>query len=127
MTLSLPLWAILYSGVILASAAGTIMISKRKHPFYVIAELLSGFFSVTFFLIYYGVIPYPSSLTIPILMLGFILFQEMWINRSLYGFLKMEDTSPQERQFTLFFSAFFMLLFLAPFIWIVSEVFKHYL
>ena len=45
----MPLWAILYSGLILASAAGTIMISGRKSPLYILGELLSALFAISFF------------------------------------------------------------------------------
>ena len=123
----MPLWAIFYTGFILASAAGTIMISGRKSSLYILGELLSAFFAISFFLFYYGVLAYPSSIMIVVLMLGFIFFQEIWINRELYGFLQMEDVDEGEKRFTLWFGALFLAIFLLPFFWIVSEVFKHYL
>lgn len=122
----MPLWAILYSGLILASAAGTIMISGRKSPLYILGELLSALFAISFFLFYYEVVIYPPALSIPILMLAFILFQEVWINRELYSFLEMGDMPPQERKFMFGFMAIMMTLFLAPFLWITLSVFKHY-
>ncbi len=125
-SLHMPLWAILYSGLILASATGTIMISRRKSPLYILGELLSALFAISFFLFYYEVVAYPPALSILILMLSFILFQEIWINRELYGFLKMKDISPQERKFMLGFMAIMITLFLAPFFWITLSVFQHY-
>jgi hypothetical protein len=122
----MPLWAILYTGIILASAAGTIMISGRKSPLYILAELLSGIFAVSFFLFYYEVIAYPSTIMIVIFMIAFILFQEIWINRKLYGFMKDNDASEVENRFIYFFTGIIFLLFLSPFIWVVIEVFKHF-
>ncbi len=127
MTLHMPLWAILYSGFILASATGTIMISKRTAPAYIIGELLSGILTISFFLFYYEVIPYPSSIMIIITMLLYILHQELWINRALYGFLKDETVPKKEQQFLYLFTAVFFLLFLSPLMWVLIEVFKHYL
>jgi len=122
----MPLWAILYSGLILASAAGTIMISGRKSPLYILGELLSALFAISFFLFNYEVVTYPPVLSIPFLMLTFILFQEVWINRELYTFLEMGDMPAQERKFMLGFIAIMMTLFLAPFFWITLSVFNHY-
>ncbi len=123
----MPLWAILYSGFLLASAAGTIMISGRKSPAYIFGELLSGILSVMFFLFLYEVIPYPSSIMILITMLVYILHQELWINRELYGFLKDDSIPKGEQKFLLIFTAILFLLFLSPFIWVLIEVFKHFL
>ena len=122
----MPLWAILYSGLILASAAGTIMISGRKAPAYIVGELLSGILSIMFFLFYYAVIPYPSSIMIVITMLVYILHQDLWINRELYGFLKDDSIPKEERKFLYIFTAVFFLLFLSPFIWVIIEVMKAY-
>ena len=122
----LPLWAILYCGMIFASASGTIMISPRKDILYIISEYLSAAFAIVFFALYYGVIAYPEDIMIPMAMLGFILYQEIWVNRKLYTFLKNEDESPKERMFVLFFTALVFLLLLSPFLWIISEVFKHF-
>jgi hypothetical protein len=126
LTLHMPLWAILYCGVIFASASGTIMMSKRKDILYIAAEYLSAAFAIMFFAMYYEVTPYPSSIMIAVGMLGFILFQEIWVNRKLYSFLKKGDESPKERQFLLLITTVVFLGFLSPFIWVVVEVFKHF-
>jgi len=126
LSLQMPLWAILYSGFILASAVGTIMISGRRAPAYIVGELLSGILSVMFFLFYYRVLPYPSSIMIVITMLIYILHQEIWVNRALYGFLK-DDTIPKEEQkILLVFTAISFVALLSPFIWVLIEVFKHF-
>jgi hypothetical protein len=122
----MPLWAILYSFVLFISALFTIKISPYKSPIYQLSELASGIFAVTFFLFYYEVIPYPKSILTPFLMLAFILFQEIWINRELYAILSLEDIPEKERGWMLFFIPFTTILFLSPFIWIVTQVFKHY-
>ena len=125
-SLHMPLWAILYCGLIFASASGTIMMSGRRDILYITAEYLSAAFSIMFFAIYYEVTPYPSIMIV-IMMLLYILYQEAWVNRNLYGFLK-DDTVPKEEQkFLLIFTAVFFLLFLSPFIWVLIEVFKHFL
>ncbi len=127
MTLLLPLWAIFYCALILASAAGTIMISGRRTAIYIVGELLSAVFAISFFLFNYGVLAYPSTIMIVLMMLSFILFQEVWVNRELYSFLRMEDVNANERKFTLWFTTLFMGIFLLPFFWVLAEVFKHYL
>ena len=127
LSLQMPLWAILYSGLILASAAGTIMISGRRSPAYIFGELLSGILSIMFFLFYYQVLPYPTSIMIIITMIVYILHQELWVNRALYSFFK-DDTIPKEEQkFLLIFTAVFFIVLLSPFIWVLIEVFKHFL
>lgn len=126
-SLHMPLWAILYCGLILASAAGTIMISGRKSPAYIFGELLSAVFTIMFFLFYYEAIPYPSSIMIVITMLVYILHQEIWINRELYGFLKDGTVPKEEQKFLFIFTAVFFTLFLSPLIWVLVEVFKHFL
>jgi len=126
LTLHMPLWAILYCGIIFASASGTIMMSGRKDILYIVGEYLSAAFAIMFFAMYYEVTPYPDSSIVPLGMLGFILFQEGWVNRALYGFLKKGDESPTERRFMLIFTAVIFLLFLSPFMWVIAEVFKHF-
>ena len=126
MILHMPLWVIFYCGLIFASASGTIMISGRRDILYITLEYLSAAFAIMFFAIYYGTVPYPTSIMIPIGMLGFILFQETWVNRKLYSFLKTAKESPQERLFVLFFTAILFLLLISPFIWVVVEIFKHF-
>ena len=127
MTLHMPLWAILFCGLIFASASGTIMMSGRRDIGYITLEYLSAAFSIMFFAIYYGVIPYPKSIMIPLGMLGFVLFQEVWVNRKLYGFLQDESVPKEEQKFILIFTAFFFFLFVSPLLWVIIKVFKHYL
>ncbi len=127
MTLHMPLWAILFCGLIFASASGTIMMSGRRDIGYITLEYLSAAFSIMFFAIYYAVIPYPESIMIPLGMIGFVLFQEVWVNRKLYGFLKDDSIPKEEQKFMLIFTAFFFLLFVSPLLWVMIEVFKHYL
>ncbi len=127
MTLHMPLWAILYCGIIFASASGTIMMRQNRDMIYITAEYLSAAFSIMFFAIYYGAVPYPDTIMIPLGMLGFVLFQEVWINRNMYGFLKDKSIPKEEQKFLLIFTAIFFLIFLSPFIWVANEVFKHYL
>jgi len=125
----MPLWAVLYAGLLFASATGTIMISGRKSPLYIVGELLSGFFAISFFLFYYQVIPYPATLSTVVIMVLFILFQEAWVNKELYSFVEIEfETIPQhEKKYVLGFMFFFIILLLAPLFWVTLSVFQHYL
>jgi hypothetical protein len=123
----MPLWSILYAGMIFASASGTIMMSGRRDILYITAEFLSAALSIMFFAIYYGVVAYPSTIMIPLGMIAFVLFQELWINRQLYHFLTDEELDAAEKKFLLWFVGFFLFLFLSPFLWVIVEVFKHYL
>lgn len=102
------------------------MISGRRDMFYITLEYLSAAFAIMFFAIYYGSVPYPESIMIPIGMLGFILFQEIWVNRKLYSFLQNENENPKGTMIVLFFTAIIFLLLLSPFLWVVVEVFKHF-
>ena len=108
------------------SAVFTVYISPNKSPFYILAELASGLFAVMFFLFHYGVTPYPSHVLTPLLMLGFILFQEIWVNRDLYNLLSLQNVPEEEHRTMLLIVPLTTILFLSPFIWVVVQVFRHY-
>lgn len=103
------------------------MMRKDRSMLYIIAEYLSAAFAIMFFAIYYGVTPYPETILTPIMMILFILFQEVWINKEMYHFFHNEEDSPQERKALLSFTILFSLAFLSPFLWVIMEVFKHFL
>ncbi len=121
-----PFWSIIYLFVLFLSAVFTIVISPNKSPFYILAELVSGLFAIMFFLFHYGVIPYPSHVLTPLLMLGFILFQEIWVNRDLYNMLSLQNIPEEEHRTMLLIVPLTTILFLSPFIWVVVQVFRHY-
>ncbi len=125
--LYVPFWSLIYLFVLFISAIFTIVISPDKTPFYILAELTSGLFAVMFFLFYYGVVPYPSHLLTPLLMLGFILFQEIWVNRDLYNLISLQNVPEEEQKSMLLIVPLVTILFLSPFIWIVLQVFRHYI
>lgn len=70
----LPIWAIFYSGLIFANGVITIIISQNRTKLYVLGELLSTAFMVSFFFIYYGAASRPSDDMVLFVMLGFIMF-----------------------------------------------------
>ncbi len=122
----MPIWAIIYSFILLVNSIGTIIISGSKSPLYIAGELLSGIFAITFFLFYYQVIDTPVQIITPLLMFGFILFQEIWVNRELYSLISLQDIPKEEQKFLLFIVPMVAILFIAPFIWVVLQVFKGY-
>ena len=89
-------------------------------------QLASGLFASTFILIYYHKIPYPQTVTTPLLMLGFILFQEIWVNRELYNMLSLKNFPKSAHRFLLIAVPLVSVSYIAPFVWFVSQVFKHY-
>lgn len=122
----MPLWAFIYSAVLFLSAIFTIFLARNHSPVYILGELASGLFAVGFFMIHYGVFPYPPTLLTPLMMLAFILFQELWVNRELYDLLSLQHVPEQEQRRMLIVVPLTTILFLAPFVWVVLQVFKHY-
>ncbi len=122
----MPVWSVFYCMVFLISVIYTIKISPDKSITYQLSELASGIFAVSFFLIHYHILPYPPNIMIPLLMLGFILFQEIWVNRELYNLISLQNIPEEEHRFMLWFVPLTTILFLAPFVWVVMQVFKHY-
>ena len=123
----MPLWAALYVVSLVAGAVFTIYISRRFSPVYIAGQLASGLFSAAFFLIYYGLIPYPHSVSTPLLMLLFILFQEIWVNRELYDMLSLKNFPKSIHGLMLIAIPLLSVSYIGPLVWIVSQVFKHYL
>ena len=119
----MPFWAIFYCGFIFANGILTVIISQNKNPFYIISQLLSTAFAISFFFIYYEVVDKPEN-TILVLMILFILFQEIWVNRELYNRLVFEQIPASERDITLIFIAIMLLIFLLPFFYIVIKIFN---
>jgi len=122
----LPLWAVIYAIILFINSIGTIIISQSKSPLYILGQLLSGIFAITFFLFYYNLLPRPNNIITPLLMLGFILFQEIWINRELYNLLSLNNIPKEEHKFMLLFIPLVTILLISPFVWIVLQVFKSY-
>jgi len=123
----LPWWALLYCIILLINGAGTLYIAGKSSPFYILGEMFSTLFAITFFLFYYEVLPRPASVWIPLGMLGWILFQEIWVNRHLYDMISVEGLPEEQRRQMLIFIPIIFILFLAPFVWVVLQLFKSYL
>ncbi len=122
----MPLWAVMYIFSLLISALFTIYISKNRSALYIVSEILSALFASVFFFIYYEQLPYPDTLFIPLAMLLFILFQEIWVNRELYDMLSLKHFPKEIHRFMLIAIPLSTITFIAPFVWIVAQVFKHY-
>jgi len=121
--LHMPFWAIFYCGFIFANGVLTVIISQNKNPFYIISELLSTAFAISFFFIYYGIVDKPEN-TILVLMILFILFQEIWINRELYNKLVFQQIPASERGSVLGIIAVILLIFLLPLFYILTKIFN---
>lgn len=122
----LPFWAILYCGLILANGILTLFLNPDKTPLYIIAQLLSTLFTISFFFFYYEALDRPDNIMTLLLMLFFILYQEIWANKTLYQKMIFENIPSSERIFTLTLIIITMALFLLPFLFIVISLIKNY-
>ena|GEM_PF-6329401 len=122
----MPFWAVIYVFSLILSAVFTIYISRNKSLLYMISQILSGIFAAAFFFIYYNVVPYPPSIATPMLMLIFIIFQEVWVNKELYDMVSLRHFPKKLHKTMLVVVPLSAIIFIAPVIWIISQVFKHY-
>ncbi len=116
----------LYCVFLLVNGLGTLYIAGNDSPLYIVGQILSTLFAIGFFFFYYGVIPSPPDVRIPAGMLAWILYQEIWANRRLYDLISVEGLPQEQRRQLLIFIPMIFILFLAPFVWIVIQVFKAY-
>ena len=121
--LHLPLWAILYCGLIFANGIVTVIISNNKNITYMLSQLLSSAFMISFFFIYYGAVRGASDNVLYILMVIFILYQEIWVNKELYKQLFIEQVPMNERNAVISFLGIIMTIFLTPMIFIIINLF----
>ena len=121
--LHLPIWAILYCGLIFANGILTIKISNNKTIIYTISQLTSTAFMISFFFLYYGAVKGVNDKTIYLIMVLFILFQEVLVNRELYKTVIIEQIPPQERDIALIVLAIITIIFLLPLIYVTTIVF----
>ncbi len=121
----LPLWAILYCGLIFANAIITIIMSQNRTKLYVLAQLLSTAFIISFFFIHYGAVAKPSDDMVLFAMLGFIFFQEVFINHELYKRVMFEQIPKEDRAVMIPIFGIIMSVFLLPFFYIVFEVLNN--
>ncbi|MCH9813332.1 MAG: hypothetical protein K0U47_05240 [Epsilonproteobacteria bacterium] len=124
--LHLPLWAIIYCGLIFANGLLTIYLSPNQTKVYIIAQLLSTLFTISFFFFYYHIFERPETLTVLLLMLLFILYQESYANKALYKKILIDNIPPAERKVTLYFVGITILFFLFPFFYVVITLFNNY-
>jgi hypothetical protein len=121
--LHLPLWAILYCGLIFANGIVTVIISHNKNITYMLSQLLSSAFMISFFFIYYGAVGGASDKIVYIFMIIFILFQEIWVNKALYKQLILEQVPLHERSAVLSALGIVMAIFLMPLVYIIINLF----
>lgn len=122
----MPFWAILYCGILLANGLLTIMISFDKSLIYQLSQSASTLFAILFFMFYYGVISKPDSITPMLLMLAWMLYQEIWGNRVVYQKLFQDFIPPHDRATTINYIITVTLLFLTPFFYIVTKLLISY-
>ncbi len=120
----LPLWAIFYCGLIFANGVITIIMSHNKTKLYVLAQLLSTAFMISFFFIHYGAVARGSDDMVLFAMLGFIFFQEIFINYELYKRVVFEQIPKDDRAVMIPVLGVIMVVFLLPFFYVVLEVLK---
>jgi len=121
--LHMPFWAILYCGFIFANGVLTIIIAQNDNLFYKICQLLSAAFAISFFFVYYEIVEKPDN-TILTLMLFFILFQEVLVNRKLYDRLIFSQIAENEKNIVIASMGITLFIFLLPFIYVVVKVFN---
>ncbi len=121
-----PFWAEMYVVSLILSAAFTIYFTRSHSLLYMASQLASALLTSAFFFIYYSQIPYPKSIVTPVLMLLFILFQEVWVNRHLYDLISLRHFPKKYHRQLLFWLPFLTVLYIAPVIWVIVQVFKHY-
>ncbi len=121
--LHLPLWAILYCGMIFANGVVTVIISPNKTAIYILSQLLSMAFMISFFFIYYGAVGGASDKVLYILMVIFILYQEIWVNKELYKQLIIEQVPLHERSAVVSALGIVMAIFLLPLVYIIINLF----
>ena len=96
---------------------------SQENIIYILSQLLSTAFMISFFFIYYGVVAGASEKNIYLLMIGFILYQEIWVNKELYKKLIVQQTIPHERGVITSILAVTMLIFLLPMFYIIISLF----
>lgn len=119
----LPLWAIFYCGLIFSNGVITIIMSQNRSGLYILAQLLSTAFMISFFFIHYEAVARPSDDMVLFAMLGFIFFQEVFINYKLYKRVMFEQILKEDRAIMIPILGVIMSVFLLPFFYVVFEVF----
>jgi hypothetical protein len=119
--LTMPFWAILYCGFLIANGIMTIVINQNKSSNYILGEGLSTLFSVSFFFFYFNILQTPSPLII-LIMLAHIIYQEIWVNKELYNKFILDNIPKHEREITLIILSIIMLIFLSPLIYVLVSL-----
>lgn len=78
---------------------------------------------ISFFFIYYGAVKGANEKTVYVLMITFILFQEIWVNQSLYKRIIVEQIPQNERSVVISALGITMAIFLSPLIYIIFSLF----
>lgn len=124
--LLMPTWALIYCGLIVLSGFLSVYFNKGKASYYIPGELLSGLFTIGFFLLHFNVINKPSSILIPILMLIYVLYWELWENRHHYLFEARPNQSAEEFKVEQSFVIVFSIIFMIPILLVILKVISSY-
>ncbi len=122
--LNIPFWAIFYCTFLMANGAMTVVISPDRSAKYIFGETLSTLLAISFFFMYFGTIKTPSTLILS-LILFFILYQEIWVNKELYKQMVFDNIPEHERSKMFNILAVLLLVFLSPFIYVVFSLFDR--
>jgi hypothetical protein len=116
----MPMWAIIYSIFIFVNGVATVIVSKNKSLIYAISQLLATAFMISFLFVYYQQVEKPESFVI-VLMVGFILYQEVVVNREIYEDLVFSQLEGEAKGFKIGLFIF-MALFLMPIFYIIASL-----
>ena len=127
----MPIWAYIYCVLIVIAGVGAIYLNRKKPWYYMPGEILSVLFSISFFLFYYEVVSRPSFMIIPVLLLVYILFWELWVNRHHYALVAQfgEETktlSPAEIKRFKRMQVILMTMVLSPLLYVMAMLFYAY-
>ncbi len=119
----MPTWAYIYCGLIIVSGLFSVFCNRSKASYYIPGELLSVVIAISFFLIYYHVISRPTNVFIPILMIAYMVYWELWENKHQY--LSPEQSADVQEP-PLSFMIVFSLVFISPLLLIILKVIGSY-
>ncbi len=123
----MPIWAILYCTFIVIASLATIRMKRDRPSYYIPGELLSTLCYVMIFFYYFGVSERPDFWVIGV-MLAYILYWELWENRSLYleEMATRENHEVSTRTEEMFFTLLFTLVLLSPLFYVTLRLILSY-
>lgn len=87
-----------------------------------LSQLLSTAFMISFFFVYYDIVEKPDRVII-VLMVLFILFQEIWVNREIYQEMVFKQIPHEHKNSAIFTIGILMIVFLLPLFYVLAMIF----